>query len=269
MMGDTMRNSKLIFSAAVAIAAILGIGAASAADLPMKAPPMAPVVAPPSWTGFYLGINGGGAWGRTDHTDSFGVTTGNFNTSGGVVGVTYGYNWQAGRFVIGFEGDFDYANINGSLVTAGPPLGLCSIAGGTTCITNMRDFGTDRIRLGFDANGWLLYGTAGIGYGEVNAGQLPCGFITPGIGIGGGFSCNQVWRSGWVAGAGVEKMFAPNWSVKLEYLHYDFGNKVNYTPTILAGGLLTVPVNVLERGDMVRVGVNYHFNWAAPVVAKY
>lgn len=218
-----------------------------------------------NWTGFYLGINGGGAWGQTRHTDNFGVTTGNFDTSGGVVGGTYGANWQTGRFVIGFEGDFDWANINGSLLFPAQ----CAVSGGTTCFTNMRNFGTDRIRLGFDANGWLLYGTAGVGYGEVNAGQLPCGFITPqpGLGIGGGFACRQDWRSGWVAGAGVEKSFAPNWSAKLEYLHYDFGSKVNYIPTILPAG--TALVSVLERGDMVRAGINYRFGWGSPVVARY
>jgi outer membrane immunogenic protein len=78
--------------------------------------------------------------------------------------------------------------------------------------------------------------------------------------------CNETVRSGWVVGGGVEKMFARNWSVKVEYLHCDFGNSINYQPATIAGGNR---VYVLERGDMVRAGVNYHLNWAAPVVAKY
>jgi outer membrane immunogenic protein len=93
-------------------------------------------------------------------------------------------------------------------------------------------------------------------------GKNPCG-LTP----FGGSSCGESWRAGWVAGAGVEKMFAPHWSAKVEYLHYDLGNKVGYTPTIIGGA---VNVNVLERGDMVRAGINYKFDWAVgPVVARY
>jgi outer membrane immunogenic protein len=173
-----------------------------------------------------------------------------------LIGGTYGANWQFGKFVIGFEGDFDAADINGTLTSAA----MCSVSGGTTCFTKMKDFGTDRIRIGGDLNGWLLYGTAGIGYGDTNAGQNPCALT-----VFGGFSCREQLRSGWVAGGGVEKMFAPHWSAKIEYLHYDFGNKVNYVPNTGVN-----PVSVLERGDIIRAGVNYKFDWLrTPVVAKY
>jgi outer membrane immunogenic protein len=140
------------------------------------------------------------------------------------------------------------ANINGTFTSAA----LCSVNGGNTCFTNLKNFSTDRIGAGFDLNGWLLFATGGFGFGRVNAGQNPCG-ITP----FGGNSCNEKWRSGWVAGAGIEKMFAPHWSAKLEYLHYDFGNDIQYTPATIGGGN---PVHALERGDMVRVGINYQFN---------
>lgn len=122
--------------------------AAFAADMAVKAPPPAP---PPvtNWSGFYLGINGGYAQGTTDHTDLFAVTTGQFRQNGGLIGGTYGANWQFGQFVIGFEGDFDFANINGTFTSAT----LCSINGGATCFTNMKDFGTDRIRAGIDLSG--------------------------------------------------------------------------------------------------------------------
>ena len=106
-----------------------------------------------------------------------------------------------------------------------------------------------------------MFGTAGYAFGQVNAGQNPCGLT-----VFGGYSCGERWRDGWVAGGGVEKMFAPNWSVKIEYLHFDFGSHTNYVPTTIGGGN---SVFVLERGDLVRAGVNYHFNWTTPVVAKY
>lgn len=242
---------KKLVGLVAAIAAFGFVNSASAADMPVKAPMAAPVQVW-NWTGLYIGLNGGYAGGTTNHTDLFAVTTGNFSTSGGVFGVTYGANWQSGRWVLGFEGDFDLSSINGTLTTAGPPLGLCSVAGGNTCFTNLKNFSTDRLRAGVDLNGWLLYATGGFGFGQVNAGQNPCS-----VTVFGGFSCNEKWRSGWVAGAGIEKMFAPNWSAKLEYLHYDFGNDLNYTPATIGGGN---SVHVLERGDMVRVGINYHFN---------
>ena len=244
-----------------AIAALISFFGTSAfaADMATKAPP--PPASPPvvmNWTGFYLGINGGWGGGTTDHTDEFGVTTNRFNQSGGLVGVTYGANWQTDRYLLGFEGDFDYANINGNFNSTV----LCSISGGSTCFTDLQNFGTDRFRAGVDVNGWLLYGTAGIGYGQDNAGQTPCALTAF-----GGFSCHKEWRSGFVGGGGVEKMFAPHWSAKIEYLHYDLGNKINYTPATIFGGNSVI---VLERGDMVRAGVNYKFDWLlGPVVAKY
>jgi outer membrane immunogenic protein len=123
----------------LALASIVSIGAlggAMAADMAVKAPPPppAPVM---NWSGFYFGVNGGWGWGNTDHTDLFAVTTGQFRTSGGLIGGTYGANWQIGQFVIGVEGDFDYANINGTFTSAT----LCSISRGSTCFTNMRTSG--------------------------------------------------------------------------------------------------------------------------------
>jgi outer membrane immunogenic protein len=236
---------KKIFIGIAALAALFATQA-FAADMPVKAPPKPPTPVT-SWTGFYLGINGGGGWGTTDHTDEFGVTTNKFRTSGGLVGGTYGANWQTGWFVLGFEGDFDYANINGNFNNAV----LCSVSGGSTCFTDLKNFGTDRVRVGVDVNGWLLFGTAGIGYGQVNAGQTPCALT-----VFGGFSCHEAWRSGAVGGGGVEKMFAPHWSAKIEYLYFNFGNKTGYVPAVIGGGN---SVNVLERGNIVRAGINYHF----------
>ena len=234
-----------------ALITAFAVGSAVAADMPLKAPP-APVYVP-TWTGTYIGINGGYGWGTTDHTDVFGVTTGHFNQSGGIFGVTYGGNWQSGQWVLGFESDFDWADINGTLTTAGPPAGLCSVGGGNTCFTKIKEFSTERMRAGIDYQGWLLFATGGVGFARVNAGQNPCSLTAF-----GGFSCNEEWRTGWVVGAGVEKMFLPHWSAKIEYLHYDLGNAIQYTPAAIGGGNA---VHVLERGDMVRLGINYQFDF--------
>ena len=109
----------------------------------------------------------------------------------------------------------------------------------------------------------LLGRIGGVAFARVNAGQNPCGPVPVGVGVGGGNSCNEEWRTGWVAGVGVEKMFLPHWSAKIEYLHYDFGNTTSsahaaqYNPANIGGGNW---VDVLVRGDMVRAGVDYHFD---------
>ena len=236
------------------VAALAAGAPAAAADMPLKAPPVPYVSA--TWTGTYIGINGGYAWGTTSHTDIFGFSTQNFSQSGGMAGITYGGNWQSGRWVLGFESDLDWANINGTFTSAA----LCSVNGGSTCFTKIKAFSTERMRAGYDLQGWLLYATGGVAFARVNAGQNPCGPVPVNVrlGLGGGNSCNEEWRTGWVAGVGVEKMFLPHWSAKIEYLHYDLGNAIQYMPTAILGGS---DVRVLERGDIVRVGINYQFDF--------
>jgi outer membrane immunogenic protein len=216
---------------------------ASAADLgrrlPTKAPPMAaePVW---NWTGFYIGANGGFGWATSNHTDLAGVTSGDLRQSGGMIGGTVGYNWQTGPAVFGVEGDLDWAHINGN-----------KNCGGANCFTNMQAFGTARGRLGYAFNNWMPFITGGAAFADVSAGQS-------------GIASAEQWRTGWTIGGGVEAMFAPNWSAKVEYLYADFGTgaAVSYN----APGV----VGVTERNvNMVRGGINYHFNWGGPVVARY
>jgi len=237
---------RALFAGGWLVAALVAGAPAVAADMPVKAPP-APVIAP-TWNGTYIGINGGWGRGTTNHTDLFGVTSNDFGQSGGVAGITYGGNWQSGQWVLGIESDFDWANIKGTFTSAA----LCGVNGGTTCFTKLNSISTERVRAGIDLQGWLLYATGGAAFGRVDAGQNPCG-PTP----FGGNSCNEKTRFGWVAGVGVEKMFLPHWSAKLEYLHFDLGNDLQYTPTATGGGN---SVHVLERGDMVRFGINYQFD---------
>jgi outer membrane immunogenic protein len=223
-------------SALAAVAAFAFAGAATAADMPVKARP-APLPEP-TWTGTYIGINGGYAWGTTNQTAvTNGATTGDFNMQGGLAGVTYGGNWQAGHAVLGFETDLDWANINGSSNAA-----VCGGAG-FTCYTKNTWLSTERIRAGWDWNGWLLYGTAGAAFARTQAGISGCPVA------GGVVFCGERWRAGWTAGVGVETMFWRNWSAKLEYLHYDLGNSINFGP-----------IAVVDRGDLVRAGINYHFD---------
>ena len=105
-------TKNIIISAVTAL--VLGPTAVSAADLPLKAPPVP--VAIYDWTGFYIGVAGGGSLGTSTHIDAatgIGDTLG-YNVRGGLVGGTLGYNWQVSNFVFGFEGDASWVGEYGS-----------------------------------------------------------------------------------------------------------------------------------------------------------
>lgn len=130
---------KLLLASAGVLA--LGVVSASAADLPRHRamPEKAPVYVPPawSWTGPYIGINGGWGFGRSDFSAP--SPTGSFDTSGGLVGGTIGYNYQLDNNVVfGLEGDIDWSDIHGSAPCAG-----------TTCETRNNWLGTARGRVGY------------------------------------------------------------------------------------------------------------------------
>jgi outer membrane immunogenic protein len=217
---------------------VAALTVANAADLaPVYKAPVykAPVIVPFSWTGFYIGANGGGAWGTTDwlYTD-FGTTAGH-HTSGGFAGGTAGYNWQfAPNWVIGVEGDFDWADISGSTACPNPTF---------SCQSKLSDFATLRGRFGYAFDRFLVYGTGGAAWGND---QIQTAL--PGATFG-----STGYRTGYAAGAGVEWAFSGPWSAKVEYLHYDLGNA---TTTVDPGA---GPVSSREKGDMVRFGVNWKF----------
>lgn len=229
----------------VSAAAVLASTSALAADLGRiytKAPVVA--VAPTyNWSGFYVGIQGGGAFGQSRH-DFDGGTHGSFDVNGGFIGGTLGLNWQAANspWVFGIEADGAGAWLRGS--TPGTP----SSCG--ECSTRVDAFGTVRGRIGYAWDRWMLYGTGGAAIANIRGAERS--FV------------GELTRTGWTAGGGIEWALAQNWSVKIEYLHLDFGQRNTYA----AGAGLT-PHSVSYKADLVRAGVNYRFNWGAPVVAAY
>jgi outer membrane immunogenic protein len=242
----------------VAVGALIA-GPAMAADMqmPVKAPP-APVAPVYSWTGFYLGIEGGGGWADTQQTDTAGTTSGPYRQSGGLVGGTVGYNWQVSNVVFGVEADMSWTDIDGSVSLPT----LCTAGQGTVCFTNMDWLNTDRARLGlaFGTSGvnWLAYITGGAAGAEIHSGQESCNTPIPGALA----SCGTRTEWAGVYGGGIEAMFAQNWSVKVEYLHTDFGTHTFYT--------VFIPVSARESNvNIVRAGINYHFNWPGPIATRY
>jgi outer membrane immunogenic protein len=219
-------TTKLI-RAGLAFAALLALPmAAQAADLPAPSYKAPAYVAPsyPTWSGFYVGINGGYGFGNSD----WDVPAVNTGPKGFLVGGTVGYNLQTGAWVWGIEGDFDYSAMKGTEPCAGPD-----------CETRLSWLATARGRIGYGGWGSLLpYITGGAAFGNVKATR---------------FGDASETRIGWTVGGGLEYALFSNWSVKAEYLYVDLG-KFDCGPTCGA------PVdNVSFTSHVVRAGVNYRF----------
>jgi outer membrane immunogenic protein len=218
---------KRVFLACAGV--LLLAASANAADLPRRYDP--PARAPVygqfyNWTGFYIGINGGGAWGRSEWTSA-----GEFDVSGGVIGGTIGYNWQSGPMVFGLEGDIDWTNIKGSTTA------LCGIA----CRTRNSWLATARGRLGYSFDRFMPYVTGGLAMGDIEA-RL------------GGTPVSDDTNVGWTIGGGVEFAIAGNWTAKAEYLYVDLGD---FNCGIACG--VANPDNVSFRTHLLRGGVNVRF----------
>jgi len=266
-----MRYSKFIVSAAVAVGAILGMGAASAADLPVytKAPP--PVVAAIyDWSGFYIGLNGGGGWSHkcwdrnTGLNGTFAATEGCNDPNGGEVGGQFGYRWQTGHWVFGLEAQGDWANLSGSNTSSIIPLInfqgvlLPGLPNGNR--TNIDAFGLFTGQIGYAVNTWLLY----VKGGAAVVADRYSGF-TPATGFV--FDTASETRWGGVVGAGIEFGFAARWSVALEYDHLFMGsNTLDFYSTRFQG-LFSREDRIRQDVDLVTVRLNYRFG--GPVVAKY
>ncbi len=180
---------------ALAATAVLVMGAssnASAADIqrrtavPVKAPLY---MVPYSWTGLYVGINGGYGWMKSDVG----------NNRGFIGGGQIGYNWQAGNLVYGLETDFQGTGIRGDV-------GNAAFAG------TLRNpwFGTVRGRLGYAFDRSLLYVTGGAAYGKQSFDGIVAGPIA--------VSNSSTYWAG-VVGGGLEQALWDRWSAKFEYLH--------------------------------------------------
>jgi outer membrane immunogenic protein len=267
------------------IALALGMGSALAADLPSrKAPPVyVPPPPPLVWTGFYSGLNIGGGWNSNNPnnevsaywdpnlafgsspppgglTNLFFLPNGNqTGSAGGVIGgAQVGYNYQFNpSIVIGVEADFQGSSISGNApgnyaFYPSPFVGGSSLV--PVAAINAGNLGLNWIGTVRGRAGWLftpsllVYGTAGFAYAGVSDWGL------------------HDTRTGWTAGGGLEWMFAPRWSAKIEYLFVDLSNNNNNW-----GGGWNWGWNFHPQVNIVRAGVNYHFNWAAPapVLAKY
>jgi len=276
---------KKILLATVLVA--LGSAHAFAADLAPYTYTKAPVMADAAynWSGFYAGLNAGGAFGKSDPGYSlsedptvgqiFGFSAAQLDGINGVGqslglkpqgftgGGQFGYNWQVSNIVTGVEIDFGSMRLNSS---ASSPLGPFPFQFFESANTT-RSFQTDwlmtaRGRLGWAVNNLLFYGTEGVAVtkiGTTNAFNLSAFSQN----FNESTSTSQT-KAGYVIGAGIEYGFASNWTLKGEYLHMGFGNVgssvgslVSSRTGVIGGDMFTHSANLTV--DSARIGVNYRF----------
>ncbi len=210
---------RILIAGAFALAAG---GQAFAADLP---PPMAPppprapatyvpITAPAySWSGLYLGINGGYGFGTVTPCATCG--TASFTADGFLVGGTLGANYQFGAFVVGVEGDVGYDSLSVS-----PFSGTKFSSDWLATVRGRGGYAFDRI---------LVYGTGG-------------GAFAPAAVSAGPFA-GSTTMTGWTAGGGIEAALSQNWTAKVEYLYLDFptpsldGHTFTFTESLVRAGI--------------------------------
>ena len=244
-MGNGVMRTYLL-----SVSLLLATGASAlAADLgpaPVKAPIAAPIMTVYNWTGFYVGVNGGGGW--STFTGVGGTIPGvnSLNASGAVAGGQLGGNYQIGNVVLGLEGTYDWADIRN---TQSAVLGLG--AGTLTLVTKNDYIATVAGRVGYAFDRVLIYGKGGAAF---TRDRLDANLVGPVPGTATG----SFDRTGWLAGAGVEWAFWGNWSVKAEYDYMGFAamNEGNFVTT---GGLTVTPATVKLNVQTATFGVNYKF----------
>jgi outer membrane immunogenic protein len=253
-------NLHVKLAVAAGILAGLGAtGAASAADMALKARPVAaPLLY--NWTGCYIGGNVGGGWSRMDttrlQTDLVSPAVANYgreNDSAFIGGGQAGCDFQTGNLVFGVQGQFDFGNINGrhSLVdfpTFSETNSLKSVITGTGRVGYL----WTPAFLGYVKGGVAFLRDRNQVFSPTGALLQSASFTLPAMTVG----------------VGGEWMFTPNWSVFAEwnYVFIEDDAAQHFTPS---PGVVGETLNTRQRAQTALVGVNYKFHWDGPAVAKY
>lgn len=216
--------NKCAFSGVAFVGAVLMSSSVLADD--MSAPTQ-------DWSGFYLGLQGGYDWGKSQHIAN-GIPTPKFSMDGFLGGATVGFNHQTDRLVLGIESDISLAGIHGRDSLPSTCLGVCN--------TSIDWLGTVRGRAGFSADKLLVFATGGLAVGGVDA-ELK---------FAAGFGRKKT-KLGWTVGGGAEWAVSPNISVKAEYLYVDLG-RVSYS--FIPGTTVTASA---RNNHIARLGFNWHF----------
>jgi outer membrane immunogenic protein len=228
--------NKVLLAICAPIAAVLAIG--SSAAVAQESP----------FTGFYIGVHGGAAFADTSGVFDNGGNPGPFdlsrlNLDGAIVGGQIGYQYQAGMFVVGVEGDA--STIAGSDDLAGPSLGSYTVQAETDRLLSLRG------RFGIATGNFMLFGTAG--YGEIKN-----TFKTVSATVASSNSSVDFENSGAVYGGGIEYAFGSG-LFRIEYLHYDVGSTKAFAADELHDSDIGDHFSV-DDVDVVRAALSYKIN---------
>jgi outer membrane immunogenic protein len=242
-----IRSALLTFSAAMLVST-----ASFAADLPARTYSKAPVYAPAApiynWTGVYVGAHLGAAFGGDDSfTSSDTLLRGSSRDAAFLGGGQLGADYQfAPNWVVGIEGQISGLSNNNR-----------TFSDGFDALRDRSDWlASVTGRLGYTWGPGMIYAKGGVAFRDNKGLEATTGFLR---------AVTDRQDTGYTVGGGFEYMFAPAWSAKVEYQYYNFDTT---NVAFVAGGL---PQALSYKDDLhtVKVGVNYHFNWGGPVVARY
>ncbi len=234
---------KRLLLAAAGLFALLAPAAAADVRMPAtKAPVPAPIAQVYNWTGFYIGGHVGGAF-AGNNTFSSG-SDGRF-LGGGQLGLDYQF---APNWVAGIEGQYSWLGGDSNS-------GLPFVPAGVVTLDN-RAIGSVTGRIGYTWGPVLAYAKGGYAFVDRDLTVTQFGAAVP-------FATTGRGKDGYTLGAGLEYMFAPNWSAKAEYQYYDFGRT-----TFNAGPPAIVGTSFKNDEHTVKAGLNYRFTWGGLQVPR-
>ncbi|MGC2777873.1 MAG: outer membrane protein [Bradyrhizobium sp.] len=233
----------LLMTTALVVLASPALAADLAARPYTKAPPQM-MAAIYDWSGFYIGVNGGGGWSKNTWDLVGGGREGSHDASGGTVGGQVGYRWQMNQFVFGVEAQGNWADLSGDNVSA---------LFATRNRTKTDAFGLFTGQVGYAFNNVLLYAKGG-------AAVTSNKYTITNAATGGFLASNDNTRWGGVIGAGLEYGFAPNWSLGVEYDHL-FMDRQNVSFGAFGSD------SIKQDVDLFTARLNYRFG--GPVISRY
>jgi iron complex outermembrane receptor protein len=257
-------------------------GAVYAAAADSRAPMLfkTPMLAAWTWAGPYLGGTIGYSAGKSKTDTIFSdpasgaglfATAASRVLDGAIGGAQAGYNWVAGLWLAGIEGDLNYSGQRAKL-NAVCPGEICNptlvgVIGDPSVIARFEDgqklewFATLRARLGVTVTPDVIaYVTGGVAVGEVMTAGTVFGFDGFGSPVNTIVSSHNT-QAGWTVGGGLEGRLAGNWTAKIEYLYLDLGT-VTTVPAPALNSTTAAAFNSRVTDNLLRVGVNYKFDAA-------
>jgi outer membrane immunogenic protein len=230
---------KAFLLGSAALAALIAASAAHAGDF-LDAPPAFGKYAVYDWTGLYMGMNGGGGFGRVPWASGADGTAGSVNVASGLFGGTLGYNAQTvAGLVVSEEADIGFNRLKASIPGAAAPMS-CAPFGPTNCELTSTWLATARLRFGYAFDRVMPYVTGGVSIGDLTADIA-----------GQPFGTQSKVNLSWTFGAGVEFVITGPWTAKVEYLHVDLSG---ISCGIACNG---GPMSMNLSENIFRAGLNY------------